>query len=284
MSRSAWSLKAASTSAEKETEAMTRPTQRPLAPSWMPRAAAVGAAPVGASLPSWMAPRPPTRLPSRASLRPSQNAQTRSHGSQLATPPNESRNADGAMSFPMPNLLDDTSSVEERAAQGENLALHEENALLREENDALRDESEALREENAALAAHATSLAQSLATTHARVLEASEPELVRLALAIAQRVVGRELSVDPTIVTGWAREALACLATRDEGAVSVSPDVRERVSDDDWMRALGGSHAVNVDASLPPGSCVVGVGASTADASLATRFAAMRDALDGDPS
>ncbi len=261
---------------------MARNTQRPTSLSWMPRSMAQSAAVPGAdATPSWMAPRPPTRLPSRASLRPPVSAPARPPTQSLRASSPEAARDDSPTTFPKAAAVpDDVMSEEDQAARGENAALHEENSLLREEIDSLREESDALREENAGLAAHATALAQTLTTTRARVLEASEPELVRLALVIAERVVGRELSTDPGLVTEWAREALACLASRDDATLAVSSDIGEAVPPDAWTRAVG-AHAVTVDPSLPPGSCVVRAGASTADASLTTRLAAVREALDG---
>lgn len=261
---------------------MARNTQRPTSLSWMPRSTSQSAAAPGDDpTPSWMAPRPATRLPSRASPRPPASAPARPPTqSPRASSPEPARD-DSPTTFPKAAAVpDDVMSEEDKAARGENAALHEENSLLREEIDALREESDALREENASLASQATTLAQSLATTRARVLEASEPELVRLALVIAERVVGRELSTDPGVVTEWAREALACLASRDDATLAVSADVGAAVDPDAWTRAVG-ARAVTVDPALAPGSCVVRAGASTADASLTTRLSAVREALDG---
>ncbi len=259
---------------------MPRNTQRPISVSWMPRSVAQSGAAPGAA-PSWMAPRPPTRLPSRVSHRPAAGGPSRPASPSVRPSSPEANRDDSPTTFPKAAAVpDDVMSSEDQAARGENAALHEENALLREEIDALREDSEALRGENAALAAHVTALAQTLATTRARVLEASEPELVHLAVVVAERVVGRELSTDPSVVTEWAREALACLASRDDATLTVSSDVGASVDADAWTRAVG-AHPVAVDPALPPGSCVVRAGASTADASLTTRFSAVRDALDG---
>ena len=41
----------------------------------------------------------------------------------------------------------------------------------------------------------------------ARVMEESEPAIVALAMAIARRVVVREVTADPTLVHAWVREA-----------------------------------------------------------------------------
>lgn len=260
---------------------MANNSQRPISLSWMPRSLAQSAATPGASAPSWIAPRPATRLPSRLSMHPHASGSARPSATSVRPSAHECSRDEGPTTFPKAAPVpDDVMSAEDQAARGENAALHEENSLLRDEVDALREEVDGLRGENTALAAHVTALAQTLASTRARVLEASEPELVHLALVIAERVVGRELSADPTIVTEWAREALACLASREDATLAISPDLGAAVPPDAWTRAVG-PRQVTVDPALSQGSCVVKAGASTADASLATRLAAVRDAIDG---
>ncbi|MCW5832772.1 MAG: hypothetical protein KIS78_10215 [Labilithrix sp.] len=76
----------------------------------------------------------------------------------------------------------------------------------------------ALREEVARLAVE-------LASVRARVLEESEPEVVRLAVTVAARVVGRELATEPSLVTGWIQDGLAALPGKRRRS-SRSPDDR----------------------------------------------------------
>jgi flagellar assembly protein FliH len=80
----------------------------------------------------------------------------------------------------------------------------------------------------------------------ARVEARTETELLRLALAIARRVVGRELTSDRALVVAWTREALAALDRGEVVVVAAAPDVA----------ALAGEaspeHPVEVDESLAP--------------------------------
>ena len=87
-----------------------------------------------------------------------------------------------------------------------------------------------------------------------RVLEASEPQLVKLAMAVAGRVVGRELQTDPTLVASWAREAVELFVTREGLVVSVAPDLASLVPADAWANALATPHTLVVDPSRAPGS------------------------------
>lgn len=161
----------------------------------------------------------------------------------------------------------------------EHLALRAEHAALAAGHAALVAEHTALVAGHAALAAEHAGLTREMETLRERVLAASEPELVRLACAVAARVVGRELRVDPAVLASWAREAVAALDGREGAAVVVAPDVAARVPAEAWAHSLGSDHAVTVDPSLPPGAMAVRAGASTIDVSAAGRLAAVGDDL-----
>ncbi len=257
---------------------------KPSPVSWLPRAVA---APNPTSLPSWLAPQAVPRAPARSSTFPTQHP---TRGPEPGTTAAAHANVRDAL---RPELTHAEQPPEEVSAadvaamdaaddalRAENDALHEEAAVLRDESDALRTECETLRAENAALRERVGALSSSLTTTRSAVLEASEPELVQLALAIAERVVGRELSTSPALVAEWAREALACLSSRENATVTVSSDVAATVPTEAWS-AVGVTSSVAVDSSWPAGSCVARSGASSADASLGARLSAVRDALDG---
>lgn len=68
-----------------------------------------------------------------------------------------------------------------------------------------------------------TSEAESM---RARVMEESEPAIVALAVAIAKRVVGREVDADPALLKAWIDEALGMLP---DAEVALSADGRAAV-------------------------------------------------------
>lgn len=138
------------------------------------------------------------------------------------------------------------------------------------------DPSERIVELEAALdgaRAEVARLARELAAVRARILEESEPELVRLAVAIAERVVGRELAADPPPWERWIEEGIAALPGRRDPVVAVAPDVRT---------ALGGEARVVVDAALAPGTCEVREGTSSVEIGARVRLAALSDVLGVD--
>jgi flagellar assembly protein FliH len=110
--------------------------------------------------------------------------------------------------------------------------------------------------------------------------DATERELALLATVIAQRVVGRELQLDPALITLAVREAAAALpaATR-ELRVWVNPQ------DMDLLRELGAEEThwrFGANPSLQRGDCVLESQRSRLDARVSTRLAAVVDAVLGD--
>ncbi|OJY30257.1 MAG: hypothetical protein BGO98_26335 [Myxococcales bacterium 68-20] len=138
----------------------------------------------------------------------------------------------------------------------------------------LEDELLALREETARLAVE-------LASVRARVLEESEPEIVRLAVTVASRIVGRELATDPALVLGWIREGFAALPGKEAVVVAVAPDIAAAISRD-ALEGTATAAKVVVDDALRPGSCELREGATVVPIGAGERIAAISDALGVD--
>lgn len=210
-------------------------------------------------------------------------ARARSVAPRAAVPPLADLHPDdhpALAAIPRPSPVPgDVLAVEGVALRDENAALCEENLTLRQQTAALRDELADLHDENDRLSQRLDEVVRSMETLRARMLAASEPELVRLAVAVAERVVGHELRTDPDTVVGWAREAVETLATLEGLTVTVSPDVASQVSPSQWERGLAAPHTVSVDASLPEGSCAVRAGASAVRTGAADRLGAVRESL-----
>ena len=132
-----------------------------------------------------------------------------------------------------------------------------------------------LREENAALRRQIVDMALVTARMRRDVLEASEGELVKLAVAIGERIARQELRTDPKIVLGWVREAIDMSTAKDNVIVALSPDLAATLAPSDWEAIAVGSVRVETDASLAPLHCEVRAGASAVEVSVAERVAAM---------
>lgn len=110
--------------------------------------------------------------------------------------------------------------------------------------------------------------------------DAVERELALLATVIAQRVVTRELQLDPSLIDRAVREAAAALpsATR-ELRVWVHP------ADMDLLRELAAAEPhwrFGANPALQRGDCVLESARSRLDARVSTRLAAVVDAVIGD--
>ena len=110
--------------------------------------------------------------------------------------------------------------------------------------------------------------------------DATERELALLATVIAQRVVGRELQLDPSLIELTVRQAAAALpsATR-ELRVWVNP------GDLDLLHQLGAAEThwrFGANPALNRGDCVLESERSRLDARVSTRLAAVVDAVLGD--
>ncbi len=150
---------------------------------------------------------------------------------------------------------------------------------LREENVALRDRVAGLDDQLAAV--HRQLEAQAVAFSELRrgVLLASEPELVRLACVIAERITRRELTLDPTLAVAWAREALEALGTAEPPLLALAPDLAALLDEPTLRKALPGLARVEVDATLSAMRCEVRTRSSRVDASLEARLGSIADDL-----
>ncbi|MEO8799465.1 MAG: FliH/SctL family protein [Polyangiaceae bacterium] len=139
-------------------------------------------------------------------------------------------------------------------------------------------EMDALRMQNMQLE---TALAEAIAE-NARmrkdILVASEKELVKLAVAISEQIVGRELDLDPKLYVTWASRAIELLSTEDEVTIAVSPEVESLITPEKWLQFFPDAKIV-VDASLKPGHTQVRSGATRVGAGKADRLAAVLEAL-----
>ncbi|MSP25686.1 MAG: hypothetical protein EXR75_11080 [Myxococcales bacterium] len=136
-----------------------------------------------------------------------------------------------------------------------------------------------LDERNHALEAQLAAMAVAVGRIRRELHDGCERDVVELAVAIAERIVGRELAAEPGLVVSWVHQALETLADHDGVVVRVSRDVFDSVPAETWRNAAGRSIVPSVDAKLAPGSCEVTSSVSRVDASASARIRAVVDAL-----
>ena len=113
-------------------------------------------------------------------------------------------------------------------------------------------------------------------------LEKTERDLVHLAIAIAKRVVGREVETDPTIVTAWAREGIDALSSHDRVVVALAPEVLEALEASGERTAFEEVADVVSDPRLSRAECEVRGKFGRIDESVRARLDAVVAALDLD--
>lgn len=145
---------------------------------------------------------------------------------------------------------------------------------------AVMHEAEArMREVEAARA----SLSASLAEERAHLVNEARAEIARLAMAVARRVLERELASDPKAVSDLVARLLEEARGR-EAVVRVHPDDAPALGGSGGVAASFGKVEVVADPGVGRGGAVIETPGGTWDARLETRLgaaeAALRDGLD----
>ncbi|MBZ5591184.1 MAG: flagellar assembly protein FliH [Acidobacteriia bacterium] len=120
---------------------------------------------------------------------------------------------------------------------------------------------------------------EELAALRPRLREQAERDVVRLAVAIARRVVRRELTIDPQAVAGLAKAALEQLAAEERIRVRVHPEDEAAVRSSLAQTRRADAIEVTGDAALERGSAVFETGRGNLDASAETQLAEIERGL-----
>lgn len=131
-----------------------------------------------------------------------------------------------------------------------------------------------------------TSFAQAIETSVAELRSAVERDTVKLAIAIAERIVKREIERDAETVVRQIQEAVRRLVGVEKVKIRVHPKDEELVrslrssliASSDAVREL----AIEVDESIASGGCILESDSGNVDASISTQFERIETALFGD--
>lgn len=117
-----------------------------------------------------------------------------------------------------------------------------------------------------------TDTIEQLAHLRKAMIRQTEEQMVRLALAMAKRVVRREISLDQDFALAMARVALDRLGERTSATIKLHPDdfaIAAGRKVDEWA----GSHvSVVADAAVSRGGCVVESDLGTVDGTIEAQF------------
>jgi flagellar biosynthesis/type III secretory pathway protein FliH len=138
--------------------------------------------------------------------------------------------------------------------------------------------AEALATENAELRAAITRATEELATLRTTLLRELEPQLLKLALTVGEKLAGATLASKPEIAAGWVRTALDALADAGPLVVTVGSGLAEQLG---AVVSQTPNLRVEVDPAAPTWGCVVRAEHARVDAGLSSRVAAVAEALGG---
>ena len=117
-----------------------------------------------------------------------------------------------------------------------------------------------------------------------KVLAAMEPEIVHLAVEIAEKIVGMELATGREIITGIVKQALATLKERDEVNIRVNPSEVDAIKANQaaYEAMIEGLKRFEVvpDGAIEAGSCSIETNLGNVDARISTQLEAVRAGLD----
>jgi flagellar assembly protein FliH len=128
-------------------------------------------------------------------------------------------------------------------------------------------------------------LIESIRTGRGAAIAAAEPELVRLAMAIAERVIHGELQTNQSVVVENVRQALTRLVSREVVTLRVNPvDLEAIRAHRDQIVAAGDVEHLRIveDQRVDRGGVIVETDAGTIDSKIATQLREARRAILSD--
>jgi flagellar biosynthesis/type III secretory pathway protein FliH len=115
-----------------------------------------------------------------------------------------------------------------------------------------------------------------------KIIQAAEPEIVKLAMGIAERVVHKQVTLDRDVVVEMTKAAIARLLEREVVTVRVNPADLERIREHrDEMLAMGDVKHMRIieDQRVDLGGVVVETDSGAVDAKIATQLEEARRIL-----
>lgn len=170
-------------------------------------------------------------------------------------PDHESRRAQ-TRDLVVPSLLDQRSAAAEREGYDRGFR----------EGERAGQESARIRAE--AMLVRLASTIDQVAALRSSMLRKSEQDIVRLAVAVAERIVRREVHTHRDLLPAMARAAAARLGDSCVATILMNPDDFMHVASGRGAASDAGPIRLVADPSLPPGGCVVQSAFGNIDASV----------------
>jgi flagellar assembly protein FliH len=142
--------------------------------------------------------------------------------------------------------------------------------------------AKAAQDETAAQLSTLRELVEATRSARHALLTTAEPELVRLAVTIAERVLHQQIALDPGVVVEMAKAAIARIVDREKITIRVNPaDVAAMREQRDALLALGDVKTMRVieDQRVERGGVIIETDAGNIDAKISTQVAEARKIL-----
>lgn len=138
-------------------------------------------------------------------------------------------------------------------------------------------------QEVAGLIEEARSTLQQTLRERERVLRSIEPEVARLSIKIAERIIGTQVTMGPEIIMNMVKAALERVKDRDHVILRVnSADVEAaRKNKELFARVVEGVRSLEIqpDPRVERGGCIIETDLGTVDARISTQLAALEIAF-----
>lgn len=113
-----------------------------------------------------------------------------------------------------------------------------------------------------------------------KLIDSTEPELARLAISIAEKIIGEEIHNSGDVIMGVVKEALGDMKDREDVRIRVSPDDYHIVNADrtalsQMVEGLKDFELV-IDSKVEAGGCIIETNLGNIDARLSTQLQAIR--------
>jgi flagellar assembly protein FliH len=158
---------------------------------------------------------------------------------------------------PSPHHLPAEEPYEQYAMPEAQLAALEREAFSKGFAQGERAGSEAAGQRGEAMLHRLTQTLEELTTVRTDMIRQTERQMVQLALAIARRIVQREVTLDPDLLLAMARVALERLGDSAQVTVRLHPDDYAAARADRVSELTGSNVTIVADARLSRGACRV---------------------------
>jgi flagellar assembly protein FliH len=135
---------------------------------------------------------------------------------------------------------------------------------------------------NEAMLRRLVATVEEIASVRAGMMRKTERELVRLAVAMAERIVRREVDADAELLAGMARGAIDRLGQDVAATIHLNPEDYEAMMKARQGAPVDGAVQLIPDPQIGRGGCLVKSAFGTVDAGIDTQVREMSHALLGD--